>query len=440
MTIRTAGRVEDDDAGKDFATPFAAYKSANQHVQYAIDPSYGLTQKRYRWFSNGSVFDSTLISEVESGLRLATRAQSGDEVRIHSAYVGQYISQSLAQPGIGFVVDETNVTTNVDGRSRLSHGEVYVGAFWWDVGNSQVDTGLGWKLDADGWTFFVKSLGDHLGDSPVPQKDWIRPYDGDGPTARLIRPDDGLLANFPYTWYNQGQLGAEVLDPIENVMKETERIRITKRPSIDTGNLPTQVVVRNAGSAQALGLELGGMQFTTYGADLLAGERRRTPVGRHTGSAGYITTNVSLTNNEPDPVSEPGHAILAYQRQAGGRVPVIGGDMSVDASNPAYIYQWDEYEPGPALDGTFRDPNAGEPSKESKLKVNTDCTSYTPTTYTFRGWTKVAGGKTKDVGVTGTTISDRVPIGATRVITAVLESGGNNADLQPLTNGVSEGF
>jgi hypothetical protein len=99
-----------------------------------------------------------LLSSVEAGIRLECNA-SNDVARLRSAYPGQYVSQSLSQPGFGLIIDDQNVSISdrPEYLASLSHGEVYAGAFFWDSANDRVDTGVGIKFDSSGIEYFVKS-------------------------------------------------------------------------------------------------------------------------------------------------------------------------------------------------------------------------------------------------------------------------------------------
>jgi uncharacterized protein YgbK (DUF1537 family) len=92
------------------ATPFDALKTATQNVQFAIDPSKGLTKSRYGWFSNGSRFDSTFVGEIPGAIEIETGTSGTDQARVRSAFAGQYVSQALAQPGQGVVLPNGLVT------------------------------------------------------------------------------------------------------------------------------------------------------------------------------------------------------------------------------------------------------------------------------------------------------------------------------------------
>lgn len=413
-------------------TPFLAQKTAKQAIQFAIDPSQGLTRERYSWFSNGTRFDSSLFSEVEAGIRLATTATGTDEARIQSAFAGQYISQTLAQPGIGLIIDNGNVSTS-GGSTTLSHGEVYAGAFFWDTANDRIDTGLGYKWDSSGWTFEARSLGTHIGNSPISQSEFKGPYDGSGPSNKVRTPADGLICNWPYTWYNEGPFGSGLID--NDLARFVEQVRTSEsgRPSFDTPNLPVQLVVRNAGTASALGVELGGMQYSTYGATGV--NQTRDTYGTNQG--------VSVTTDTPDPIaptSTPGEPIYALQRETGEESLELRLDsLRVDAPNDVTVYFFDEYDPASALtDESFEDTFRFNES-ETKTQFDRSATAYSPSTAVFRGLQPVDSGKKNEDAVTQAEIEDRIPIGATRIVTAT-DDGGNNPSLNFVYGTGLEGY
>lgn len=74
-------------ANKDIVnkTPFGARKSANQTVQWSIDPSKGLSKIRQIWYSNGTLHDNSLFSEDPGEITISTTATTSDVARLHSA-------------------------------------------------------------------------------------------------------------------------------------------------------------------------------------------------------------------------------------------------------------------------------------------------------------------------------------------------------------------
>jgi len=96
----------------------------------------------------------------------------------------------------------------------------------------------------------------------------------------------------------------------------------------------------------------------------------------------------------------------------------FGEKVVVEADYDVYVYAWDEYDEETALNGTWRQPNMERHSSESFAEVSTDPTSYTPTTAVSRGYDKILVDK-KRKQKSSLKTDDRVPIGATRVYTAV---------------------
>lgn len=434
-----------------FSTPFKSQLTAEQETQFSIDPQNGLTRRRLIWYSNDSLFDKSLFSEVESGIRLETTASGSDEARIKSSISGQYLAQSLAVPGVGLVVDDSNTSLDDNNHNSLSHGEVYAGAFWWDDANDQVDTGVGYKWDSSGWYFFVKSLGDHLGDSPVAQSDFSKDkLDGGGESGQVVDIGEGFVANFPYTWYNQGPFEAAVLDKQTNELEETNRVGVYGRSSIATPNLPTQLVVRNAGTAESLGVELGGMQYTTYGASFDDVEARETDETRIT-SNGYIAPAKAMSENAVDPTSEPGVPLISFKRDDTVSAENSARDQAVAVqevevravSNDIYMYQWDDWNAESNLTGQdFTNPvtpnNAGE---ESHILTDTQATDYSlGGNVLLRSVRFFEGGTNNKVGdERSERIDARLASGATRVITAV-QDGSTAADVDPIIAKIEETY
>lgn len=415
-------------------TPFGPRKAAEQTIQFSIEPSRYLTKIRYGWFSNGTQFDDTLFSDVEAGIRLETTATGTDEARIRSAYAGRYISQAEAKPGLGWVVDGGDVTVDSDGFSTLGHGEIYAGAFTWDSANDRIDTGFADHVTSSGWEFVIRSQGSHIGSSPIQQGEWSEDnFAGGGPSGKEISPADGLLTNYPYAWYNQAPIGKSFLNQDDNQMQKAHVEEITGRPSVDVPDLPVQLVVRNDGTAEALGVELGGMQYSTYGAGPVDIDRRPTPEGVVLNS-GEINVQKATTDGLVDPEGEPGIPLVSFQRESGEETlgfRTVGGEITVE-NDSILLYAWDEFNPDSALTNeNFGDPiSTKDPGKESKLKTDSSATDYAPSSdSTFRGMRPLQTGK-NEVSFSSLQFEARVPMGATRVFTAV-NVNGTNAGVDP---------
>lgn len=440
--IGSARQVED--ALRTYSTPFNVLTTAAQNVQFSIDPQSGLTRRRYLWYSNGGLFDDALISQSPTGLELGTRSGNDDIVRIHSAISGQYISQSLAKPGLGLEIDDSNILEDEHNQVYLDHGRIYAGAFWWDEANDQVDTGIGFRWDETGWYFFVKSDGQHLGDSPVPQGEFdLDPFDGTGPSGQTYFPPTGYVYNFPYTWYNEGPFEAGILNKVTNDFEEAVRLSVDG-PSTETPDFPVQLVVDDAGGTTPLSARLGGMQYATYGAGIDDVEFRETDIVRTTASS-YIDQSYATTGSEIDPSAQPGRPLVSIRREPDAR------DLSVavqqidtrPVSDDIYVFQWDEWNPGTALtDASFGDPATPNNSgRESRLVTDTAATDYTPSQNSvLRSVRFFEGGQKNKTGTTVTQRVDaRVVIGATRVVTAV-NDGDSSAGVDPFLLKIEEFF
>lgn len=445
MSPNTGQQREFENALSSYSTPFKVLNTAEQNVQFSIDPSDGLTRRRYGWYSDGVLFDETYFSEVASGIQLSTGSGSTDEARIRSAISGQYISQTLAKPGMGLYIDPSNTTIDDNNFVSLTNGAVYAGAFWWDDATDQVDTGIGFVWDTDGWAFFVKSNGSHLDDSPIPQSAFnIDTFDSNGLSGQLHDPPIGYVYNWPYTWYNEGPIEAGYLSKVQNQFEEAHRFN-TDGPSTDTANFPVQLVVRNAGDAESLTAELGGMQYSTYGGDFNDIQFRETDESRiTTGSA--INDTKALTENAIDPTKEPGIPLISIKREDADARDVAVLIQQIEArpvDDDVYIYQWDEFDPGAALTGeSFTDPITTDISgNDSKVVTDTQATDYSPSSNAFlRSVRLFSGGEKNATGSQVTqNVDARLSLDATRVITATTD-GDQNADVDPFLVKIEEAY
>lgn len=418
---------------QDFATPFDVPKAAIQDVQYAIDPRFGLTRARYGWFSNGELFDSTLFNEPKGEIQIETRGEADDTAKLRPAFSGQYVAQSLAQPGVEVSIDESNLELDTDGRISLSHGLVQFGPFWRRDG--EIVDGFGIEIDADGARAFRKAGGEHRGDSPVPQPDWnIDPWDGSGPSGRTFTPEQGFVINYPYTWYNSNRLSIGFVDK-GGKPTSPEGIQLVhtfqpeESPSTETANFPNTVYVSNDGVAESLTVSMGGTQFATYGADGVP-QTRPTPAWRNT-SGDYITTAVTDT---PDPYANPGEPLLSARRESGA-YDLEFQTESVAAVSAASLrlYLWDSFDAEADLTGAnFSPPSSIDNPAESKLETDREATAFTPTNAILRDFEDIEGGDSgggpSQRAVADVQFENRHPIDATSVITAVITDDSNSTD------------
>jgi len=439
-----------------YSTPYNVLKTGKQTVQFSHDPSKSLTKRRYGYYSNNAFFDATNIASNEpSGtITISTTATGTDTARIRSAIAGQYVSQTLAKPGVGLDVDSANINYDADGYVSTSHGQIAVGAGWHDGSSGgwgaaenggPIQTFLGRVYTPTGAEAVCISDGNHVHGSPVPQPQWnlddlSGQDDADNPSGVQLRPDDGVINNFPYTWYAFGALFDGIVPPEEDEEVLSHKF-VPDSSSLDRSNLTPMVILDNDGTATAMSAELGGMQFSVYGADIKGGEGgedRGTEMTRLTGTNanGFISDTVVVNNESIDVNAEPGKPALAVKRETGVRdVAFRIEELGVEPDTNVYIIAWDEYDPATALDGTFRQPNKPRNTEESLLEVNTTCTTYTPTQAVQRGWDKVKGANDADIAPVSTT--DEIPIDATRVYTLV--NDGSAGDAEILVRGI-EGY
>lgn len=434
---------------RDFATPFDALKIAEQQVQFAIDPSKGLSRRRYGWFSDNSLFDTTYFDDdTPTGtIAIDTGATSTDTARLRSALAGQYVSQTLAQPGLGLEVDSNIVEYDADGYVSLTNGIIALGAGWHDrsqggwgvaANGGPIQTFLGRVYDTTGAYAVLVANGQHLGNSPVPQDQWSEDVmngadDADNPSGRQLRPDDGQISNWPYTWYAFGALYDAIIDPATDKPIAHHQFNVP-RSSFDRPNLTPMVVLDNDGTASELAVDVGGVQFALYGADIEgeAGEERALEPSRVTSAnaTGFISDQVAYTDEAIDPNAQIGKPVLAIRRESGVRDLTIRMDgLKPEPENDIYLYAFDEYDPATALDGTFREPNEPRHSSETHAEVNTTCTSYTPTTAVARGWDKATTEKKNERTLVQVATDDRIPVDATRVYTAVHDGTTTDAEV-----------
>jgi hypothetical protein len=434
----------------ELSTPFTALKSANQYVEFAIDPSHGLTRKRYGWYSNNTLFDDTFFSNTNTpgAIELSTGTTSTDTARVRSSTAGNYQSHSLAVPGQGLIINDA--TQDDEGRTFMENGLVAVGAGWheggsggWTVDTNNVKTFIGFKIDKDGMEAVCISDGEHVGESPVKQENWSEnSLDGHGrgnDPAFVLKPQNGTIYNEPYTWYNQGAIFVGVVDKERDKFIPCHKFTIDETPSLDRSNLPINIIVDNDGDAASTTVDVGGMQYSRYGSGNISAENRVTPLSRITDGK-FVDDLKATNNNSLDATAEPGRPLISYKREADERDTTVDTtNITLETPNDLYIYIFDEFDDANALTGAnFRIPNNNQSDLESHLRVDTEATDYTPQTFVFRGVLKFKAND-KEASIPASELIDqRVPIDATRIITAVHD--GNDTDVDPIIAKPREGY
>lgn len=429
-------------------TPFGATKTAELDIQFIIDPSYGLTRSRYGWHSNDVLFDSTFFTELDGSIEIQTSATSGDTARIRSAYPGRYIPHTLAEPGMGLQIPAKHLQYDTSGRGEtvsLTHGEISAEIVEWDDSTDSGVNAHGISFEPDGLYVQIRK-----GDSNVVfvrQENWnIDPLDGTGPSGKTLRPENGQVWNFPFTWYGHGALVVAVQDARTGQMLAVHRANIDGDVSLGNPNLPIQLTVENKTTADPLSCRVGGMQFATHGSSNLSRTERgrENQISRHTGSS-YITNNVTLTNNEIDAYAEPGVPLISARRDLTELNSRVGlgmevSDFFINSGGNVYIFIWDEFDETNALTGqNFRNLNSQQ-EVESRMEVDTEATDYTPgANAVIRGMLFVSGDKNTAELVTGEA-SSRLPLEATTVVTAALPPGANSTYAQPALLTMRESF
>lgn len=427
-------------------TPFGAQKTAELDVQFSIDPSYGLTRQRLGWYSNNNLFDSSLFTENTGSITMETTATATDTCRLRSAYPGRYISHTLAEPGIGMQIPSEYIERGPDNLTSLTHGEISSEVVEWDDTTNTGRTGHGISFESDG-TYAQIRKGDQNVEF-VRQENWnVDPLDGTGPSGKVLKPENGVVYNFPFTWYGHGALILAIQDPDTANLLPLHAAKIKGDVSLDTPNLPTQVTVENQGTADPLGVNVGGMQFAAHGSGNLKDSEtgRQTEVIRRTG-AGFIDTEVATSGGQVQPFTQAGVPLVSVQRdssQLSSRV-ALGLDFSdiyVNVDSDVYIFVFDEFDPEANLTGdNFLPPATQAAPNETRIVADTEATDYTPgTNSVLRSALFVSGEKNEADVITGDA-SSRVPIESAVVVTAALAVGSNNTEAQPCLFTVRESF
>jgi hypothetical protein len=427
-----------------FASPFRSIKTSELNVQYSADPSYGLTKKQYGWYSNDVLFDETHFTEGNGIIEIETGSSGTDTARLRSAYPGQYISQTIAEPGLGFVIPSQYLERDENNRTSLTHGEISAEIVEWDETTDSGVTALGLSFESDGVYVQIRR-----GDQNVVfvrQENWnLDPMDGSGPSGRVLKPENGYVYNFPFTWYNQGALYVAIYDAEIGKFIPVHRAHVKGAPSIGTPNLPVQVTVENQGTTEPLGVNVGGMQYSTYGAAETESQSRTTEESRNTAGS-YISDTVVTNNNAVAPFDEPGVPLISIRRDINNLASRVSLSVSVNnvfmnVDQDCWIFIFDEYNEESALTGyNFTPPESINGTEESRVETDTSATGYVPSAdATLRGMSYVSTGQ-KEVQFTTGDDTARLPLEATIVCTAVLATGSNATDASPVLVRIDEGF
>lgn len=427
-------------------TPYDAQKTAELDIQFAIDPSFGLNKQRFGWYSNQNFLDESNIDGVDGKFSLNTTATAGDSVRLRSAYPGQYIAHTLSEPGLGATIPEEHLEFS-NGLVSLTHGEISLDIAQWSDNNQRALNSHGISFEPDA-TYHQVRAGD-TDVAKVAQEDWnIDTVDGNGPSGFELRPEDGYIYLFIYSWYGEGAYILAISHPDTSTIIPLNRyVPSQGDDSFHAPNMPVQATVENNGTADPLEALIGGMQYTSHGSrESGIGVGTRSIEEARDPAAGFIDTTVVLNDEAVDPFAEPGVPLLAGRRQVGDLRFEKGlrfelSDLFANVDSDIYLFAFDEYDvPGSGLDGTFSPPTSvGPNTDETGVETNTTCTTYSPSTATIRGITYISSSKNSATTVTGDA-SSRIPLQATEVVTAALGQGENNTTPRPFIATLIEGF
>lgn len=416
----------EDASGGTGETPYGATKTAELQVQFAIDPTYGLTKKRYGWFSNEVFFDETFFEEFNGKIRMETSATTGDIARLRSAFPGQYTAHTLSEPGVGARIPDEHLEYDDDGYVSLTHGEISIEIAQWDADAGSAHTAHGISYEPDGAYHQVRAGGQNI--NFTRQDEWnIDKMDGDGPSETVLRPDRGYVYLFLYTWYGEGAYILAIQDSRTNEIFPVHIYPAVddNLPSVvDSPNMPLSVTVENNETADPLECIVGGMQYATHGGsseevDRQTQETRRT-------QNGYIDTNaVTDADDAVDPFAEAGVPLISLRRdesnlRAKEGLKVTTSDAYVNCDSDVWLFVFDEYDTSTALTGaSFNKPSSiGDPA-ESQIVTDTSSTAYTPTEAVLRGMTFIASDNKGPVDIVGEARTN-LPLRGTAVFTAAL--------------------
>lgn len=428
-------------------TPYEAEKTAELDVQFSIDPSFGLTRQRMGWFSGSNFLDSSYFTEGVGSINMETPAETstdGGTARLRSAYPGKYISHTQAEPGVGLQIPSKHLEYDTSGRGEtvsLTHGEITAGLIEVDLDiNSGINT-IAISFEDSATYMQVRRNDQDI--EKVAQENWnIDPLDGTGPSGKTLRPEDGLVYNFPHTWYGQGAIYLAVQDTKTSSVIPVHRAEIdTGTSSLGTPNMPVQVAVENKTTADPLQANVGGMQYVTHGGGNLskAQRGRQTEVtARTTNKAIDVEAVFDGVTDALDPYAEPGIPAMAVRRDltdvdSRTSLSIDTTDIFVSSEQNVYVMVWDEFEEDTALtEQNFRQPQLQRASNETRIQVDTEATDYTPSANAvLRAILFVTGNKQQTGDVAGDS-NARIPIDAARIVTAAIQPGANTTDLQPI--------
>lgn len=426
---------------QDFATPYNVLKTAEQKVQFSIDPGKGLTRERYGWYSNGTLFDTTHFSNNPGEIGISTGTTGTDKARIRSAYAGQYVSQTLAEPGLSARIDSENVNIDANGLVSLSHGNIKIGPYMHD--GTQVTEGFFIEFNSTGTRFVRVRGGTRV--TEVEQQNWnLDTMTGDGsssnPSGDQLDPSSMYIYNYPFTWYNSGRLAigrtktTGVPKPQETQLWHT--FSPDGEPNLNTANLPVQIIFDNGGTGQSLSGSLGGCQYSIYGGNGVTQKR----------STNILDTDIAINaaRNDPiDPPAQPGDPIFAVKREAGfGDMEVNVDDLSIiPETEDIYFYVWFIWDDTALTGASFTDPVSRNKTDETHIKVDKSATDFDATNAVNQTVFRVSGSKNSSkTRIFPEVVDTSIPLDATLVVTAVQADQNGNGTSIDARMPIVEGF
>jgi hypothetical protein len=120
-------------------------------------------------------------------------------------------------------------------------------------------------------------------------------------------------------------------------------------------------------------------------------------------------------------------------------MPLNTSRFEVRPTNGIFLFVWDEYDPGSALNRiNFRRPHGDDTGRESQVEVDTGITDFSPSEAVLRDIIPLRGSDTATVKFASERTGNSVPDKAVRVIAAV--NRGSACDVDPFRVRLTEGF
>lgn len=253
-------------------TPFHERRVVIKSPQLVLNSDLPLSERRDDITEN----NNATITQQDGEYRLRATADANSEAILRTRQRGNYLTGSVMDPGMGIRVPSQPT------------GDAYVR--W---GYKDDNDGIFYHYDATGIYVVIHRAGTEV--VKVEQANWNKDNlngnnGSDNPSGASLDLSDGLLFQFPFTYYGYGGIQWEI--GVETRFGDYElisvhQVKMRGSASMEEPNLPLTVEVNSGTSSQQLDVFVGGRQISPLGTN----DNTARSVGAYRLNVGSIGTS-----------------------------------------------------------------------------------------------------------------------------------------------------